>query len=65
MPESVAETPFVDTPLWQLRDNFIDLTIALADELAAEGDADRLAALMRLYETTRAALRARDLRSAQ
>ena len=46
----------------QLRENLIDLTIVLADELAVDGDADRLAALSRLYRDTRDAVRRRDLR---
>jgi hypothetical protein len=54
-----------DTPLWLLRQNLIDLTIALADELAVEGDRDRLQALAALYQTTRDALRQRDLRLAR
>ena len=49
--------------IWQLRENLIDLTVALADELAADGDADRLAALSVLYEATRDALRQRELRA--
>jgi hypothetical protein len=53
------------TPLWLLRQNLIDLTIALADELAVEGDRDRLQALAALYQTTRDALRQRDLRLAR
>ena len=57
---SVAEPPHPgDLPLWQLRDNLIDLTVALADELAADGDRDRLEALATLYEQTRTALRRR------
>jgi hypothetical protein len=62
MDGSVPETLPVDIPLWQLRDNLIDLTVALADELAADGDADRLAALSALYRATHAALQDRELR---
>lgn len=54
-----------DIPLWQLRDNLVDLTIALADELAADGDRDRLETLAQLYDTTKNALRQRDLRVAR
>jgi hypothetical protein len=62
MPSSVAEVRPDDLPLWQLRDNLIDLTVALADELAADGDRDRLEALSALYRTTQLALRERELR---
>jgi hypothetical protein len=59
---SVPETETVPIPLWRLRDNLIDLTVALADELAAAGDQDRLHALTALYRTTQAALKDRELR---
>ena len=43
----------------QLRDRLIVLTVQLADELADEGDRDRLEALQLLYQTTRDVLRQR------
>ena len=58
VPEICPDAP----TLAQLRDNLIDLTVALADELAAAGDQDRLHALTALYRTTEAALKDRELR---
>jgi hypothetical protein len=62
---TLPETSSGDLPLWQLRDNLIDVTVALADELVAGGDRDRLEALAQLYETTKTILRQRDLRAAR
>jgi hypothetical protein len=65
MATSLAEPTSSDISLWQLRENLIDVTVALADELVAGGDAARLEALSQLYETTRNALRQRDVRAAR
>jgi hypothetical protein len=59
---SVPEVYPDATTLAQLRDNLIDVTVALADELATDGDIDRLDALATLYEQTTDALRRRELR---
>ena len=53
MPTTLPETSTTDIPLWQLRNRLIDLTVALADELAADGDRDRLEALTSLYPRRR------------
>lgn len=44
---------------WELRDHLITTTVALADELTAARDPDRLAALRELYTLTLAALQQR------
>lgn len=62
VPDRPADARTDAPSLAQLRDNLIDLTVALADELATEGDVDRLVALAHLYQQTRDALRGRDLR---
>ena len=60
---SVPDSPSsANLSLATLRDQLIDLTVALADELAADGDVDRLEALTALYRTTQAALKDRELR---
>jgi hypothetical protein len=60
---SLPETLSVEhLPLWQLRQHLIDCTVALADELVAEGQPQRLAALTELYQTTLKALRQRGWR---
>jgi hypothetical protein len=61
LPEPSSETPSLD----DLREALIEQTIILADELAADGDADRIETLSRLYEITREALRRRDERAAR
>lgn len=65
MRESVPDYPPARLPLWRLRENLIDLTAALADELVADGDYARLEALAALYLTTKNALQRRELRAVQ